>query len=211
MQRIHDRIADFADGKIFRQGHQNTWSEQRHYTPQGPIYHHAFKYSLYSTAQLQPCCTSVAGRRPWLAFRRRQCQRAVSHCKMQASYFSSHAFANSNSIFSAVLLCVMPPGPSYCEMLFTKVVSFCGIFIYLDWAFQVTQCEIKLWFMLLVVGLIRCQLKKYDFTFLNLCIQNSDSVTSSTNTVQPQWDDDVWNTKCLSLMCSGSHDAASVQ
>lgn len=140
VQEILDQLGDH---RILWQGHRNTWSKQRRRTPRGPIYQHAFKYSLYSAVQLQPCCSSVAGRRLGL-HSEDSSAREQSHTQMWTSYFSSHAFANSNSIFPAVFLCVMPPGCCYCEMLFTKVVSFWGIYIYLDWVFPLTPCGIKL-------------------------------------------------------------------
>lgn len=82
-----DQVADCADGKISEQGHRNTARQQRRRAPRGPIYLHTFKYFLTAPAQLQPCCTAVAGRRPWLAFRW-QCQKTVSHgstCKPATS------------------------------------------------------------------------------------------------------------------------------
>lgn len=59
----------------------------------------------------------------------------------KCSHFRNHAFANSNSNFPAVFLCMMPPGSSYCEILLTQVVSFCGIFIYIDKCFRSHSME----------------------------------------------------------------------
>lgn len=137
-----DQVADCADGKISEQGHRNTARQQRRRAPRGPIYLHTFKYFLTAPAQLQPCCTAVAGRRPWLAFRW-QCQKTVSHgstCKPATSAVMPLTIPIEFSLqfFFPPPLCLIPPGSSNCEMLFTKLMSFCGIFIYhLDGRFQV--------------------------------------------------------------------------
>lgn len=128
---------------------------------------------------------------PWLAFRRQQCQRAVSRLLNVNQLLQQPCFGQFHFNF--------PCSFSLCDaswlLLLWNVIHQSTVILWNIYLFRLGVSTHTVWSRVWN-WLIKCQL-------LN------SALTSSTDTVQPQWD--VWNAKCLSLRCSGGHDAASVQ
>lgn len=68
VQRILEQLSACLNVLVGKFCHVPPQREKRHCIPQDPIYQYAFKYSLSTAAQMQPCYTFVEGKRPWLSF-----------------------------------------------------------------------------------------------------------------------------------------------